>query len=706
MAEHAERGPVSLSAPGGRATDDERLLPLVRTLAEAERLANFGSFEWNVALNELAWSPGMYAIYGVDPASFTPGYESFLSLIHPDDRNHVAQTIADLLRGGPSPTDLEERVVRPDGSVRWLESRIERLPEHGVAERVVGTCHDVTELRRARSEKEQATRQLAQIFDRITDAYMALDREWRYTHINHVGAAIVGRSPEDLIGKNIWEEFPGGVGGTFYEACHDAMAMQRMIEVSEYSAAYDKWFENRIYPSREGLFVFYRDVSDLKKKENDLQQIHERLEHQMLHDSVTGLPTRLLFEDRLEQVIAHAPGLGRPVGVMVLDFDHFRRIYDRFGHAAGDLLLKEASQRLKSQLRETETLARVGGDEFAVIAAHVKHDKDVAATADRLMQALQRPFDLSGDAVRLSASMGVAVYPLDGTDASTLLRNAHIATYRAKERGRNVVQMFEAAMNERYRSRLEMEEDLQGASERGEIVCFYQPIYRARDRSITGMEALVRWRHPRRGLIGPDEFIPACEESRLIEIIGDIVLRTAAAQMADWRSRFGPLSLSVNLSVRQFHQQNLVDSIDRALHDAAFDPSALIVEITESVAMENAEWTMSILRALQQRGISIAIDDFGAGQSSLIYLRQFPIGRIKIDKVFVRDILSDRTNSAIVRAVISLVHDLGLEVAAEGVETSEQLAVLDAYGCDLLQGFYFMKPLPAAEMEQELRKAR
>src|SRR5688572_11050258 len=220
MAEHAERGPVSLSAPDGRATDDERLLPLARTLAEAERLANFGSFEWNIARNELAWSPGMYAIYGVDPVSFTPGYESFLSLIHPDDRNHVAQTIADLLRGEPSPMDLEERVVRPDGSIRWLESRIERLPERGAAERVVGTCHDVTELRKARSEKENVNRQLAQIFDRITDAYMALDREWRYTHINNVGAAIVGRRPEELIGMNIWEEFPGGVGGTFYEACH------------------------------------------------------------------------------------------------------------------------------------------------------------------------------------------------------------------------------------------------------------------------------------------------------------------------------------------------------------------------------------------------------------------------------------------------------------------------------------------------------
>jgi diguanylate cyclase (GGDEF)-like protein/PAS domain S-box-containing protein len=690
----------------GFATDRDRLLRLIGRLAEAERLASFGSFEWDVARNDLLWSSGMYPIYGVDPATFTPTYENFLALIHPDDRDHMQDVIAELLHGGPSPADLEERIVRPDGTVRWLESRIERLPERGAPERIVGTCHDVSELRAARHEKELATRRLALIFERITDAFMALDREWRYTYINSVGATIFGRRPEELIGRKIWEEFPGGVGGTFYAACHDAMETQRMIEVAEYSAAYDKWFENRIYPSPDGIFVYFRDVSELRKTESDLLQVHERLEHEMLHDSVTGLPTRLLFEDRLAQAIAHAPGLGRPVGVMVLDFDHFRRINERFGHAAGDLLLKEASQRLRAVLKETETLARVGGDELAVIAVHLKHDSDVAATADRLMQALQVPFDLSGDAVRLSASMGIAVYPGDGVDASTLLRHAHIATYRAKERGRNVVQMFEASMNERYRSRLEMEEDLHDAVDRGEIECFYQPIYRARDRSITGMEALVRWRHPRRGLVGPDDFIPVCEESRLIEIVGDVVIRTAAAQMTEWRRRFGPLSLSVNLSVRQFHQRNLVDSIDSALRDAAFSPSDLIVEITESVAMDNAEWTMSILRALRERGIGIAIDDFGAGQSSLIYLRQFPIGRIKIDKVFVRDILTDRTNSAIVRAVISLVHDLGLEVAAEGVETSEQLAVLDAYGCDLLQGYYFMKPMPAAEMEHELQRTQ
>ncbi len=434
------------------------------------------------------------------------------------------------------------------------------------------------------------------------------------------------------------------------------------------------------------------DIDDRKRAEY-------QIEFHAYHDVLTQLPNRRLFTDRLMQNLTRARRFGRSVAVMFVDLDHFKGINDTMGHASGDELLLAMADRLRSCVREYDTVARVGGDEFTIALSELRQPEDALTVAQKIIDTVQAPLLIGGVSVEISASIGIALFPIDGNDPETLLRNADSAMYRAKDAGRATYQLCTEDMKRRAGERMSRESRLKRAIAENELVLHYQPQIDLATGAIIGVETLVRWNDPERGLIQPSEFIPLAEESRLIIPLGEWVLRSACAQMAAWRLRGLALPhVAVNLSARQFRQKDLANRVRDILNESGLDPSALELEITETAAMKNAEASVEVMRALRSIGVHIAIDDFGTGYSSLHYLKQFPISCVKVDGVFVRDLNTSEGDADIVSAVIAIARSLKLRVIAEGVETIEQLNYLRRHQCDAAQGYYFSHPVPAETM--------
>jgi diguanylate cyclase (GGDEF)-like protein/PAS domain S-box-containing protein len=446
---------------------------------------------------------------------------------------------------------------------------------------------------------------------------------------------------------------------------------------------------------------------------SNAMRYQDELEHQANHDTLTGLPNRNLLKDRIAQAIAYAQRYQRTLAVAFIDLDNFKLVNDSLGHQAGDQLLKIVSARLQSCVRVSDTVARLGGDEFVVLLCDHPAEPGVespplSVTLQRILDEIALPYRIGPHEFFLSCSIGYTLLPGDGDTADLLLRNADMAMYRAKDLGRNNIQPFVPELNEKVVRRLSLEGDLRRALDNGEFYLCYQPQLDLVTRRMVGMETLIRWQHPQRGLISPVQFIPLAEETGLIVPIGAWVLRTACAQAKAWQDAgLPPVRLSVNLSARQFIQRDLIASIRQTLDETGLSPEYLELELTESLIMHNADLFISTLRELREIGIELAVDDFGTGYSSLSYLQRFPINRLKIDQSFVRDIVGNADSGAISVAIIMLGHSLGLKVIAEGVETIEQLDFLHSSNCNEIQGYYFSKPLPAAEMqkllEQDLR---
>ncbi len=427
--------------------------------------------------------------------------------------------------------------------------------------------------------------------------------------------------------------------------------------------------------------------------------------YQAYHDALTGLPNRMLFHDRLTQAMAQAQRDACGLAVLFLDLDQFKVVNDTLGHGAGDRLLQEVAGRLRRAVGEGGTVARVGGDEFTLLLPGIERAAEAARFADRLLAAIALPTEVDGHRLYVTTSIGVSLYPADGHEAESLLTRADIAMYRAKELGRNGYQLCTQEMTAKAVERLTLESELRRALEAGELSLAYQPQAAVADGRVLGVEALLRWEHPRRGLVLPDRFIGVAEDSRLIVPIGEWVLRTACAEVAAWRRDGLPaLRVAVNLSARQLQHPDLLGTVGAVLAETGLDPRALVLEVTETVAMQNVELTVEVLGALRQVGVGIALDDFGTGQSSLSYLKQFPIDSLKVDRGFVADLGRSRVDAAMVTAIIDLAHGLGLAATAEGVETEEQLRFLRERGCDEFQGFLISRPLAAAAMRAALAR--
>ena len=437
------------------------------------------------------------------------------------------------------------------------------------------------------------------------------------------------------------------------------------------------------------------------------KRYQEQLEHQANYDALTGLPNRNLLHDRLKQAV-FAQRQHRSIAVVFIDLDHFKFINDSLGHSAGDRLLRQMADRLREAVRDGDTVSRLGGDEFILVLNDQPTEDIVFRGMQRIIAKVSEPVVLEGQELTVTCSAGISLYPQDGPDVDTLLKNADAAMYRAKDHGRNNFQFYTAEMNKLVNERLSLEANLRRAVERDELVLHYQPKHDLRTGAIVGVEALLRWSHPEWGLVYPDRFVPLAEETGLIGPIGEWVLRTACAQNRAWQDAgLPPVVMSVNLSPRQFRQDALFKTVARILAETGLQPEFLEMEITESMVMHNMEASIAILKGMRELGVQLSVDDFGTGYSSLAYLKTLPIGILKIDRSFVHDINGRADGDGLLaRAIISLGHSLKLKVIAEGVETESQLEFLKSHECDEAQGYYFSKPVPPDECARLLAVAK
>jgi len=455
--------------------------------------------------------------------------------------------------------------------------------------------------------------------------------------------------------------------------------------------------------TRVAVFYERRLAERTAQCARELEEVHTRLQYLATHDSLTGLPNWLLFKERLAQAVADTGRPERAIAVAVLDLDHFSSLNHSLGHGAGDWLLSEVARRVGSVLRPGDLLARLGSDEFVVFIDSLAARVDAETVTRNILAELREPFSINGADVSVRPSIGVSVWPDDGRRVDDLLAHAEVAMALAKERG-GEVQFFQRGMTDSMQERLALENDLRRGLAAGEFALSFQPVMSAKSGRIITAEALLRWRHPQRGVIGPSSFIPLAEETGLMIPLGEWVIREACRYAAAWQLTHGSqIRIAVNLSATQFRHQNLVEVIRSALATENLDPRCLEIELTESAVMTNPEESVGVLKQLRKMGVTVAVDDFGTGYSSLSYLRRFPIDKLKIDRSFVRDLATSRTDESIVRAIISLAHSVGLQVVAEGVETEEQLTSVRALGCDHWQGYYCCEPQPAEVFGAMLR---
>ena len=489
---------------------------------------------------------------------------------------------------------------------------------------------------------------------------------------------------------DVGDQLPGEWRRAVAEARKKKTAMEREL------LCHDCFYALTLQPVVDADYVniYGRDIT--KHKETEEQIVN--------FDDLTGLPNRALFQDRLKQVLGHARRTGKLAAVHLVDLDHFKDINDTMGHDAGDALLKGIGERLLGCVRTSDTVARIGGDEFGIIQVEPVNTDGIAVLARKLLKSLEQPFKINGRDVHSTASIGITVFPEDAENPEEVLRNADMALYHGKGEGRGNYRFFVTKMNDDIQRRRAIEDDMRAGLERGEFVLHYQPKLHLGSNRITGMEALIRWNHPEQGFMSPAEFIPVAERSKLIVPMGEWVLREACARNKAWTDAgLGPIKVAVNLSAVQIQETDLKATVCAVLKETGLDASQLELEITESLAMRNAEATIELFTELSDLGVSVSIDDFGTGYSSLSYLKDFPIQRIKIDKAFIDDIGSDENPGAIARAVTTMGHSFGMEITAEGVETEEQLTFLRSLGCDEIQGYYFSRPLPEAELGEFLR---
>ncbi|MCB5189051.1 EAL domain-containing protein [Methylobacillus caricis] len=632
----------------------------------------------------------------------------FEQLVHPDDLVRLREEFSKVLLGHPS-RDFEKRCICKSGEVVYLLWSAAFSKDDGV---VVGIGHDITE----RKQMEEALRLgeenihreralLRALIDSIPDLIFFKDRNFNFLGCNRAAEQYLGITESRLIGKTEFDIMPEELA-KYYRIQDQKVLASGQLHYSEEDIP-DAKGNNRTFdiikapfysPNDElpGLLELCHDITDRKQAE-------QRIRYLAMYDDLTGLPNRNLIQDRIVQTIAHTRRTGCLLALLYLDLDRFKVVNDGYGHLFGDAVLKISGERLVKLVREEDTVARLGGDEFLILLADLDQPADADIVARKIVESLDCPIMVEGREIYLSGSIGISMFPHDGETADVLIDNADMAMYRAKELGRNTYQFFTREMSRETQHRVDLETKLRGAAAAGQLHLVYQPKVNLENGRIIGCEALLRWHHPELGIVSPCDFIPIAEDSGLIVPIGDWVLRNACAQARRWMDAgLPPVCVAVNLSVRQFLQQDVVAWVRRTLQEAGLPPEWLELELTESLIAQDIEKVTDTIHQLKDIGVKLSIDDFGTGYSSLSYLKRFRVDTLKIDRSFVHNMLAEMEDATIVLAIISLAHNLGFKVIAEGVETEQDCHFLRLNHCDEIQGYYFSRPAAAEEFETML----
>ncbi|HSA80238.1 MAG TPA: EAL domain-containing protein [Geminicoccaceae bacterium] len=625
-------------------------------------------------------------------------------LVDDADLPRVEAWLAERLAHRRTPRGPWEMQLR-DG--RWLAVSEFGTQDGGTVE----IYSDVTESKRRQQALEQSEQRLQAMMDAVIDGIVTVAGDGRVESANPAAERIFGCAPGALVGLDIGELVADSALRDLERASTRsaidlaALPRHRLLEMvgrrrGADSFAIELSVTELDLHGRRTFILTVRDITARKAAE-------ELVRHHATHDALTNLPNRALFEDRLAGALKHSARHGDTVAVMFLDLDRFKIINDTLGHSIGDALLIALGRRLRASVRDEDTVARMGGDEFIFVLGGLKSAEDAVKPAQKILEAIRPPFHIHGHELHVTASIGIGLYPGDGLGSDQLLKCADMALYRAKERGRNRLQLYNPTLNVRVVGQMVLEKHLRHALERDQFQLVYQPQVALDSGQVVGVEALIRWRHPELGLISPEDFVPLAEDNGLIEPLGLWVLRTACTQYRAWREEhLSGLRLAVNMSARQFQRSGLEARIREVLAETGMEARWLELELTESVLMQEGDSTAGLLESLSACGISLALDDFGTGYSSLSYLKRFPIKRVKIDRSFVRDINTNEGDAALARAVIAMAHGLGVDVVAEGIESLEQLAKLRRYGCDEGQGYFLGRPVVPSEVPQLVRRHR
>jgi diguanylate cyclase (GGDEF)-like protein/PAS domain S-box-containing protein len=637
-------------------------------------------------------SPNVERVFGRTVADFLGNPELWYTMVHPEDAERFATEYARLTVARS--TAVQYRILRPDGEVRWLDARVAVVDDAaGRPLRAIGIVSDVTERHRADEELRLA----AQVFEFAEEAIVITDPNERILRVNKSFTRVTGYTAEEAIGQTPRLLASGRHDAEFYSELWRALGQDghwagEVWNRRKNNELYPEWLSITRLRGRDGnpshYVGIFADLSERKHSENRIHQLSN-------YDTLTNLPNRALLDDRLRQAVAAARRGEGDVALLCMDLDRFKLVNDSLGHAVGDVLLTEAGERLVAVADPEATVSRATGDQFIIVLPRSGGRAGAAAVATRILEALRAPFSLPTGELRLTGSIGISVYPDDGQDPDSLMKNAEAAMYHAKERGHDQHQFFTAALSAAVSERLQLENRLRVALDAGEFELHYQPQVQLDGTRADAVEALVRWRHPETGLVPPLRFIPVAEESGLIVPLGEWVLREACRQAAEWLGSHQPILVAVNISAVQFAQSDFAAVVARALADSDLPPHLLELEVTESVVMGGIDRVLPMLASLKALGVRLSVDDFGTGYSSLAYLRRFPIDKLKIDQGFVREMLNNTDDLSITRAVIDLARSLRLRVIAEGVETAEQADVLRGMGCDEAQGYHYSRPLQA-----------
>ncbi|QFU24702.1 EAL domain-containing protein [Shewanella eurypsychrophilus] len=658
-----------------------------------------GMWDWHIEKNQVFRSNIS------NPILLGNNVKTLLNIIHPKDRPKVENLLEAHLTGKTVFFEAEYRIKNEDGSWMWLLDRgkVTETDNQNRAVRMTGTLRDIT----AKKQTDNTLRLSAQVLDSMREAVIVGDNNHQIISVNPAFTTITGFSFEEVLNKHILDFASNKKAFSQYRK------VQRELSTNHYWSGESTivhsdgrqiptWLEVTKIDDHHGnndyFVAVFNDISARKKAEEDLRFLAN-------YDALTGLPNRSLFQDRIQHATKQANRTNRLVALLFIDLDRFKYINDSMGHHVGDQLLKSVAQRLRNIVRQGDTVARIGGDEFTIILENLSKQSAAKQVSDKIIQAFNTPFTLEGNQFSVSSSIGISLYPNDANSSEELIKFADTAMYHAKSQGRNNYQFYLPEMNEVVSRHVQIEAGLKQAIERNELYLVYQPKYTIREHKITGFEALLRWHSTELGSITPMEFIPVAEEIGMIEKIGHWVLNQACQQLSAWHQMgYTELNIAVNLSAKQL-KTDLVSIVEVALGVANLPASALELEITESSIMNNPADAITIFTQLKTLGIALAIDDFGTGYSSLSYLKRFPVDTLKIDKEFIHDIDSQQADATITTAIIAMAKSLQLEVVAEGVENQQQLELLTLQECDQVQGFLFSKPRKATECTELLRAA-